>query len=106
VNDALRREESAGHLRAYRDLGLPLAALAGYRRLLIAAAGLTEQDWQAASYDVREAVLLHGRDTLISRSGIAPGEWRRLPPYSQARADVLLSGARALGITTGWTGWK
>jgi hypothetical protein len=74
--------------------------------LLRQAAGVTADDWAMESdQGRREAVHAEGLRRLVGAAGWNLDDWIALDEFTRDRSDVLLAGARQLGISTDWKGW-
>lgn len=76
-----------------------------YERLLREAASCTAANWVMSEWPARCSIMAVGLVRLVYAAGARLVAWCQLAPLSRARSDVLLSGARALGIETAWPGW-
>ena len=76
-----------------------------YARLLREAARCPVVQWVMSEWPERVAILNAGLRRLVRAAGMRFSAWTQLPPFSRARSDVLLAGARKLGIATTWPGW-
>jgi hypothetical protein len=77
-----------------------------YATLLRAAAGASAGDWVfARGQRERDDIHLRGLLALVWATGCRLFAYFDMPPFSPARAEVLLAGAERLGVSTDWKGW-
>ena len=76
-----------------------------YATLLRRAAGASAGDWVMAEQPERNDIHLRGLLALVWAAGCRLFAYFDMPPFSAARAEVLLEGAGKLGIPTNWKGW-
>lgn len=74
-------------------------------QLLRRASGVSAANWVMSEMYERTAAWLAGLVRLVRAAGASVFAYFDAPPWSRARSDVLLAGAQALGIATGWRGW-
>lgn len=73
--------------------------------LLREASGTSTADWVMSEQDERDAAHIAGLVRLLRAARASLFAYLDWPPFSRARARVLLKGAAALGIDTSWKGW-
>ena len=61
--------------------------------------------WVQLDSSDREYVLRRGAMILIRAAGVRNKTWKALPAHGREQSDILLRGAEALGVHTGWAGW-
>jgi hypothetical protein len=101
----LRRTRALAQLRMYEGLLNTLSGNVAYAKLLRDACGIDPSQWEVLDIGGREYVIAQGRLALLKAARTSRRVWEALPPYSPQRSDVLLRGARVLGIETTWAGW-